>query len=144
MLAQRTQKLIEEIKPDTVLVQTSPEWWKNARSLKYVDSQEEMSRYGEDLDKHSNMKTIDYYYSNRKWVSLMRLGIYNALFRFHFGFWSGFQPFRPGLEVKNACEAAEKVGANLEFMGPELDQVTWQRLFHETRMNLPTYIAKRF
>jgi pheromone shutdown protein TraB len=42
MLAQRTQKLIEEIKPDQVLVQTSPAWWDNARMLKYVDSQAEM------------------------------------------------------------------------------------------------------
>ena len=41
MLAQRTQKLIEEIKPDRVLVQTSPQWWENARSLRYVDSQAE-------------------------------------------------------------------------------------------------------
>jgi len=38
MLAQRTQKLIEELRPDTVLVQTSPEWWSNARLMNYVDS----------------------------------------------------------------------------------------------------------
>jgi len=113
MLAQRTQKLIEELKPDTVLVQTSPQWWENARSLKYVDSQEEMSKYGPDLDKHSNMRTIDYYYSNRKWLGMARLGIYSALFRFHFGFRPEFSPMRPGLEIKNACEAAEKVGAQL-------------------------------
>ena len=43
MLAQRTQKLIEQINPDTVLVQTSPEWWEQARMLRYVDSQEEMN-----------------------------------------------------------------------------------------------------
>ena len=30
MLAQRTKKLIEELQPDTVLVQTSPEWWGHA------------------------------------------------------------------------------------------------------------------
>jgi len=103
-----------------------------------------MSRYGPNLDKHSNMKTIDYYFSNRKWVAMLRLGIYNSLFRFHFGFWDNFTPFRPGLEVKNACEAAEKVGAEIEFMGPEFDQSTWQRLYHETRMNLPEYLVKRF
>jgi hypothetical protein len=38
MLAQRTQKLIEEVKPDTVLVQTNSEWWEHAKLLKYVDS----------------------------------------------------------------------------------------------------------
>ena len=46
--------MIEEIKPDTVMVQTSEEWWHNAKLLKYVDSQEEMNKYGTDLDKHSN------------------------------------------------------------------------------------------
>jgi hypothetical protein len=30
MLAQRTKKLIEELQPDTVMVQTSPEWWQAA------------------------------------------------------------------------------------------------------------------
>jgi len=45
MLAQRTEKLIEEIQPDQVLVQTSPEWWNHAKDLKYVDSQEELNVY---------------------------------------------------------------------------------------------------
>ena len=76
MLAQRTQKLIEEIKPDKVLVQTSPEWWSNARLLKYVDCQEELNKYASELDRHSNYQTIDYYNSNRRWSQLMRLGAY--------------------------------------------------------------------
>lgn len=122
MLAQRTQKLIEEVQPDTVLVQTSPEWWSNARLLRYVESQEELNKYGPELDRHSNMQSYDYFYSNRKWLSLLRLGFYDLLFRWHFGFGRHFTPLRPGLEIKNACEAAEKVGANLQFLGPELDQ----------------------
>ena len=89
--------------------------------MKYVDSQTEMNKYSEELDRHSNMTTLDYYYSNRKWLALMRLGLYNFMFRMHFGFRSDFYPMRPGLEVKFACEAAEKVGAKLSFMGPELD-----------------------
>ena len=55
MLAQRTQKLIEELKPDTVLVQTSEDWWNTARSLKYVDSQDEMEKYSKELDRYSNL-----------------------------------------------------------------------------------------
>ena len=86
MLAQRTQKLIEELKPDRVLVQTSPQWWDNARSLKFVDSQDEMNKYAPELDRWSNLRTFDYYFSNRKWLQLMRIGAYNALFRHHFGF----------------------------------------------------------
>lgn len=68
MLAQRTQKLIEELKPDTVLVQTSPEWWSNARLMRYVDSQEEMNVYSEELDRFANLKTFDYYVNNRRWL----------------------------------------------------------------------------
>ena len=51
---------------------------------------------------------------------------------------------RPGLEAKFACEAAESVGANLHFVGAELNSSTWTRLHHETRFNLPEYIMKRF
>ena len=51
---------------------------------------------------------------------------------------------RPGLEVKFACESAEKVGAKLSFLGPELDQDTWQRIMHETRFNVPEYFLKRW
>ena len=50
MLARRTQKLIEEIKPDTVMVQTSEDWWDHAKLLKYVDSQEELDHYSGTLD----------------------------------------------------------------------------------------------
>ena len=32
---------------------------------------------------------------------------------------------RPGIEIKFACEEAEKVGTKLEFLGAELDQKTW-------------------
>jgi len=28
-------------------------------------------------------------------------------------------------------------------MGPELDSETWDRLQHETRMNIPQYVMKR-
>ena len=144
MLAQRTQKLIEELKPDTVLVQTSAKWWENARLLQYVDSQTEMDKYAGTLDRHANFSTIDFYWNNRRWLQLMRLAAYNWLFRFHFGFQGEFAPFRPGLEVKFACESAEKVGAKLHFLGSELDMQTWQRLLHETRFNVPQYLAKRY
>ena len=30
MLAQRTQKLIQEVKPDTVMVQANYQWWNSA------------------------------------------------------------------------------------------------------------------
>ena len=144
MLAQRTQKLIEELKPDTVLVQTSPEWWSNARILRFVDSQEELNKYSDELDRHCNLKSIDYYWNNRRWLNLLRIGIYNRIFRWHFGLKEEFHPMRPGLEIKFACEAAEKEGAEIKFLGSELDQLAWQRLMHETRFNVPHYVMKRF
>lgn len=103
-----------------------------------------MDQYAGSLDKHSNMSTFDYYYSNRKWLGLLRLAFYHDRFRGHFKFPPEFQPLRPGLEIKFACEAAEKVGSQLEFMGPELNQTTWERMMHETRMNLPEYFIKKF
>ena len=142
MLAQRTQKLIEELQPDTVLVQTSPNWWNRARLIRYVDSQEEMNKYAAELDR-AEAGDFDYYDSNRKTLAKLRLGVYNFLFRNHFGF--GYESWtRPGLEIKFACEAAEKVGARLDFMGPELDKDSWQRLLHETRFNSLEYFVKRF
>ena len=71
------------------------------------------------------MSSYDYYYSNRRWLGMLRLGIYKRLFNFHFGFTSDVDFMRPGLEMKFACESAEKVGANLEFMGATLCNKTW-------------------
>lgn len=144
MLAQRTQKLIEELKPDTVMVQASPDWWLNASRLWYVKSQDDMNNYSATLERHNNWNGMDWYWSNRKWLFLSRLWTYSALWKWHFRFGHDFKMGSPGLEVKYACESAEKVGAKLQFLGPELDGITWQRLFHETRMNMIDYLAKRF
>lgn len=38
MLAQRTQKLIQEVKPEAVMVQTNEQWWNTAQMLQFVDS----------------------------------------------------------------------------------------------------------
>ena len=88
------------------MVQTSPEWWNSARTLKYVDSQEEFTKYGADLDKHCSRSSTDYYWATRKFMFYARLGIYKAAFNFHFRFGPDFAFLRPDLEVKNACEAA--------------------------------------
>ena len=89
-----------------MLVQASPEWWESAKTLQYVDSQEEFSKYGADLDKYCNNKWVNYYWATRKFMFLARVGLYNALFNFHFRFGPDFAFLRPGLEIKYACEAA--------------------------------------
>ena len=94
------------------MVQTNQTWWNNAKLLKYCDSQEEMDKYAVNLDRESNMKDIDYYWSIRKWLFLSRLWLYTRVWNMHFGFRS-VDWTRPGLEVKYACESAEQVGAKL-------------------------------
>lgn len=83
------------------------------------------------------------YYNTRKWLWMARVHFYYMLFQWTFRFGFDFKFWKSGLEVKYACEAAENVGAKLHFLGPELDPITWDRLQHETRMNLPHYILKR-
>ena len=39
------------------MVMTSPEWWKTAKMLQYVDSQAEFSQYNTHLDKYSAART---------------------------------------------------------------------------------------
>ena len=68
MLANRTKKLIEDLQPDTVLVQTSAEWWDSAKMLKYVDSQDEMNKYGSRLDRYLGKSESYIWYPLRKWL----------------------------------------------------------------------------
>ena len=67
----------------------------------------------------------------------------NIAYRAFFRLGLDFDPLKPGIEMKYACEEAEKSGANLQFLGPELNEDTWNRLYHETRFNLPDYVFNR-
>jgi len=117
-------------------------WWDKAKLLQYVDSQEELTRYEGHLNKETN-KWLEYYWSTRKFIFLARWALYYQAFQFHFRFGFEFKFWLPGLEVKYACEAAEKVGANLKFLGTEMNAITTERLYHETRMQVPFYMWKR-
>jgi hypothetical protein len=118
-------------------------WWNKAKLLQYVDSQEELNRYQQYLEKGAQ-HWLEYYWSVRKFVFLARFFAYWTTFRFHYRFGFDFKFWLPGLEVKYACEAAEKIGANIQFLGAELNSQTADRLYHETRMNVPHYFFKRF
>lgn len=82
-----------------------------------------MERYSKTLSRWNNWQSYDYYYSNRRWLSAARLYLYGHIVKFHYGLLTnqGDDFFNPGLEVKFACEAAERTGAKLEFLGPETD-----------------------
>ena len=43
--------------------------------------------------------------------------------------------------MKYACEEAERAGAKLQFLGPEMDPITQKRIYHDTRFfNIYTYL----
>ena len=75
---------------------------------------------------------------------LARQYLNGFVFHSHFRFGSDFRFWLPGLETKYACEAAEKVGAQVHFLGSEINPITYERLYHETRFNFFTYLIKRF
>lgn len=77
-------------------------------------------------------------------IFLARFYITYFTMQFHFRWGFDFKFWLPGLEIKYACEAAEKTGAQLQFLGAELNPVTYERLLHETRLNLPQYIIRRY
>jgi len=140
MLAQRTQKLIRDVNPDTVMVQTTNRWWDVAKMLKYVKSQEELTfNYKRPLDETLKYK---YGFTFRRLLFITRIYSLTIAFKSFFGI-RGWDPLAPGLEIKFACEEAEACGAKLEFLGNEMDQETYQRLLHETRFNVLRFLYKK-
>ncbi len=144
MLAKRTQKLVGDVQPEAVLVQTNEEWWKAARLLGFVESQEELTNYHSTLDKYTQMQSFFMWKSTRHPIFWARFYLYSFLWNFHYRLPVNFTFTKPGLEIKHALEEAEKIGAKIHFLGPEFNNKTWARLFHETRMNLVHYVYKRF
>lgn len=85
MLAQRTQKLIQEVKPDAVLVQTNQQWWDTAKMLQYVDSQQEFAAYNKHLDKYSWVQSFNLWKANSRTSAFwFRFNLYLAAFKYHF------------------------------------------------------------
>lgn len=91
--------------------------------LQFVESQEEMNNYSEHLDKYTQFRSFDLWSSTRFLGFWTRFYMYAGLFNRHYRV--PFNFYRPGLEIKYACEEATKAGSNLYFLGPELNQATW-------------------
>lgn len=68
------------------------------------------------------MQSFSMWNSTRAPVFWFRFYTYAAMFKYHFRIPSNFTFMKPGLEIKFACEEAEKAGAKLEFLGPEMCQ----------------------
>jgi hypothetical protein len=142
MLAERTKRLIEEVNPDAVLVQETPEWWERARMLRFVESQEEFDRYGKEFSDMNTFRDLDMGWV-RKLVFWPRIWMTNYLYKKHFRLGS-YDPTKAGLEVKFACEAAEDGGAQLVFLENELNRETRARVAFETRFSPLYYIWQRW
>ncbi len=141
MLGTRTKKLIEDVQPDVVLVQSSQDWWKTARLLKYVESQEEFDTYQKHFDHIDNFGT-ERISNIRKIAFWPRIWALNKMINWQFKWGKQNKPWKEGFEVKEACQAAEATGAKLEFLGSELNWETRQAIAHETRFNLPQYMLR--
>lgn len=134
LLANRTRRLIDELKPDTVFIQTSPEWWNAARHLNYVKCQEEMDKAnkGSLLALGGLPKSL----KTSPSISMLKFQFMNVWMKFVLGFPVEFNPFTPGLEMKFALEEAEKINSKVVFLGNEFDLNTEQRFHHEKRHTL--------
>lgn len=77
---------------------------------------------------------------------LFRFRLYPWLLASHFikAFSKDFHPFIPGMEMKQAAEAAQEVKAEVLLGGLELDDLTVDRLFHEKRMDLIPYLYRLY
>lgn len=96
-----------------------------------------MNSYGEHLDKYTMLKSFNMWNPTRALGFWTRFYMYAGLFNRHYSI--PFNFVRPGLEIKYACEEANKGGSKLYFLGPEFNQLTWQRLVHETRTTVLSY-----
>ena len=121
MLAKRTEKLIHEVEPDAVMVMVNDLWRDKAKMVKFVDSQEEFENYKTYFKGFDNVRWREFYNNSRKWIFLTRLYLYGAAFRMHFRLGSIATFMEPGVEYKFALEAADRVGAQVEFLGPEMN-----------------------
>jgi len=104
-----------------------------------------MNEYEANLEKSAtHWKNINFHDNSKRFTYYIRAFIYQRIFQRHFHFDYRHKFWLPGFEMKVACESAERNGADLEFLGSEFNQVTLNRLFHETRMNLLDYLLLRF
>ena len=67
------------------------------------------------------MKSFAIWHPSRAPLFWFRFYSYAFFWRLHFKIPGTFHFTKPGLEMKYACEEANKVGAQLHFLGAELD-----------------------
>lgn len=102
-----------------------------------------MNKYEGNLEHDAtHWKNPTFFNNSKRAVFYARAAIYKTLFRAHFRLDENRKFYLPGFEMKLACESAERNNAELKFLGSEFNQNTINRLFHETRLNLYTYVMR--
>lgn len=145
-LAYRTKKLIEDISPNSVYVQATPLWWRHAKHTD-VKNQEDFNQVAATFDFErphfeNNIRGMLWRLQFHSWFSTMRLLSSKNLTYFSLGFPSDFKAFTPGLEIKFALDAAEKIGAESIFGGKEVDSEATEALRSEPHMYPITSVIK--
>lgn len=101
-----------------------------------------MDRYRNEFKHLNTFKSNDISWF-RAMVFYPRIWMTAQFLKLHFRFGFEYNPFQEGLEIKYACEAAEKNGSRLEFLGNELSHETRQAIIHETRYNILSILYKK-
>jgi hypothetical protein len=138
VLANRTKRLIDQIKPDVVFVQTNECWWKAAKNLEYVKSQDEMDKAGRHLNKLAGVPC------SLKGYQGVRFQLFNLFLKYKFNLPIEYNPFLPGLEVKYALEEASKLNSKIVFLGSEFDETTAGRILHDKRTTILKILVNSF
>ncbi|CAD8124528.1 unnamed protein product [Paramecium sonneborni] len=143
MLAYRTQKLINEVKPDSVYVQTNEEWWNLIKNIDGITSQSELNVYNDVLRGAYQWELESGVRNFRNTVFWARLYSWLGLMQFLKAFNSDFHPFIPGLEMKYAIEQAQAQGANVIFGGLAISNADLLSLKTEPRFD-PLSVSLNF
>jgi len=113
ILANRTKSLVNDVKPDSLLVQTNQKWWNMARHVN-ATTQKQMDTFTYDFQKcfpnhrHNNFRGLMFKARLYSWLWSSQLCM---------AFPDDFHPFTPGLEMKYAIEEANNHNANVHFAG---------------------------
>lgn len=135
ILGTRTKKLIEEVKPQSVYVQTSLPWYERASKVE-VENQEQFNRLKSGFDDLMFLRANEYPMHVRGLYFRMRLSTWMTFMNYYLSFPNDFNPLRPGVEMLWAIKAAEKTGANIKFLGSTFNKYTVASLARENNIGL--------
>jgi len=140
-LAQRTEKLINEVKPQSVFVQTSSLWYERAKHLE-VHNQEQFN--GLNSMFNDIMLYRAKYYPNHLRGLYFKLRFYGWLnfMNIFLSFPADFNPWRPGVEILWGIKAAEKVGAKVTYAGGFINRHVVNKMSRENNLSFLRALVK--